>query len=295
MNDKPILVYGSTGMQGSAVARQLLQAGRRVRLLVRDPLKAEQWREAGAEIVKGDYLDRASLEAAHAGIDRVIFHLPLQYDFDSYERYGQNAIDAAKAAGVKLLVFNSSTQVPTGTNVKVFQVKNRVIDYLRESRVPHIILRPVGYMENLLGPGVKPAIVQHGVVAFPLRADYKTSWISHNDSAALSIAALNDPDLAGSAIDIGGPEALDGNDLAERFTRILGKPIHYVAISPDDFEKALAPVLGPTVAFEIADQFRWSAAQPNAVVDMSVIAKRLSVQLTSLDEWIKQQDWSIPA
>ncbi len=295
MTDKPILVYGATGMQGSAVARQLLQAGQRVRVLVRDPLKAERWREAGAEIVNGDYLDRASLEAAHAGVEHVILHLPLQYDFDSYELYGRNAIDAAKAAGVKLLVFNSSTQVPTGTSVKVFQVKNRVINYLRESRVPHIILRPGFYLENFLGPGTKEAIVQQGVVAFPLRTDFKASWISHNDSAALSIAALNEPELAGSVIDIGGPGALDGNDLAERFSRILGKPIQYIAITPDDFEKVLAQGLGPAVAFEIADQFRWSAAQPNAVVDMSMTAKRLSVQLTSPDEWIKQQDWSISA
>ena len=44
MNDKPILVYCATGMQGSAVARQLLQAGQRVRVLVRDPLKVERWR-----------------------------------------------------------------------------------------------------------------------------------------------------------------------------------------------------------------------------------------------------------
>ncbi len=172
MNDQPILVYGAAGMQGSAVARQLLQAGQRVRVLVRDPLKAEQWRAAGAEVVRGDYLDRASLEAAYAGVERVILHLPLQYDFDSYERYGRNAIDAAKAAGVKLLVFNSSTEVPTGTRVKVFRVKNQVIEYLRASGVPYIILRPGFYLENLLGPGTKPAIVQHGVVAFPLRTDF---------------------------------------------------------------------------------------------------------------------------
>jgi NAD(P)H dehydrogenase (quinone) len=295
MNDKPILVYGATGMQGSAVARQLLQAGRRVRVVVRDPLKAEQWREAGAEIVKGDYLDRASLEAAHAGVDEVILHLPLQYDLDSYERYGRNAIDAAKAAGVRLLVFNSSTQVPTGTSARVFQVKDRVIDYLRESRVPHIVLRPGFYLENLLWPGMKEAIVQQGVIAYPLRTDFKASWICHSDAAALSIAALNHPELAGSVIDIGGPEALDGNDVAERFALILGKPVQYLAVTPDDFEKALAPILGPNGASELADQFRWSATQPNAAVDMSVNARRLSVQLTPLDEWIRQQDWSIPA
>jgi uncharacterized protein YbjT (DUF2867 family) len=295
MNHQPILVYGTTGMQGAAVTRQLLQTGQCIRVLARDPRKAERWRKAGAELVISDYLDRESLQAAHEGVERVFLYLPLQYDYDLYECYGRNAIDAAKAAGVKLLVFNTSTVVPAGTSVKIYQVKNRVIAYLRESGVPHIILRPPFYLDNFLGPWTKPGIVEQGVVAYPLRSDFKASWISHEDTASLSIAALNHAELAGSVFDIGGAEALDGNDIAERFTAVLGRPIQYVGIAPDDFEKALAQVFGPAVAAGIADGYRWSDAQPNAAVDMSVTTKRFSVQLTSLDQWIERQDWSIPA
>lgn len=65
-NDKIILVTGATGQQGGTVARHLLQDGWQVRLLVRDPNKdaAKALASKGAELVKGDLYDRASVDAA---------------------------------------------------------------------------------------------------------------------------------------------------------------------------------------------------------------------------------------
>ncbi len=67
----------------------------------------------------GDLGDRASLEAAHRGVDQVVLHLPLQYDFALHDAYGRNAVDAARAAGVSMLVFNTSAHVLQGTDVTV--------------------------------------------------------------------------------------------------------------------------------------------------------------------------------
>jgi uncharacterized protein YbjT (DUF2867 family) len=295
MNDKPILVYGATGTQGSAVARQLLAAGQRIRVLVRDPHKAERWRQAGAEIAIGDFLDRESLMAAHRGIERVFLHLPLQYDFALYKTYGRNAVDAARSAGVKLLVFNTSSHAMAGTDVHVYQARCAVVDYLRASEVPNIVLRTTYYMDNFISPWMKPDILQKGIVAYPFPIDFKVSWISTDDAAAFSLAALNRPDLAGSGFDIGGPEALDGHDIAERFTNALGRPINYVAIAPDDYEQALAKLFGPVVAFEITAQIRFLTKRPNAAVEMSATARLFSVEQLPLEQWIKKQDWSTPA
>jgi uncharacterized protein YbjT (DUF2867 family) len=295
MNEKPILVYGAAGTQGSAVARKLLEAGERVRVLVRDPHKAERWRQAGAEIAVVDYLDRESLMAAHQGVERVFLVLPLQFDFDLYRAYARNAIDAAAAAGIKHLVFNTSSHVAAGTQVNVYRVKVAMIDYLHERGVPSIILRPTIYMDNLIGPWMKSGIIGQGVVAYPLPTDFQRSWICADDAAALSIAALNRPDLAGSTFEIGGPEALDGSDIAEQFTNLLGRQVHYIAISPNEYEQALVKVFGPTVAFEVAEQVRWMVERPNMAVDMSTTAELFSVELTPLEQWIKKQDWSIPA
>ncbi|MER6918508.1 NmrA family NAD(P)-binding protein, partial [Streptomyces spiralis] len=57
-----ILVTGATGTIGSDVVRQLAARGEKVRALTRDPAKARV--PAGVEVVRGDYHDPASLEAA---------------------------------------------------------------------------------------------------------------------------------------------------------------------------------------------------------------------------------------
>ena len=63
---RPILVTGTTGKQGGAVVRALLQAGRPVRALTRDPSSAagKALAAQGVEVVKGDLNDTASLDAA---------------------------------------------------------------------------------------------------------------------------------------------------------------------------------------------------------------------------------------
>ncbi len=62
-----ILVTGSTGQQGGAVARQLLSRGYRVRAMTRKPEgePAKALSALGAEVVQGDLDDPNSLERAH--------------------------------------------------------------------------------------------------------------------------------------------------------------------------------------------------------------------------------------
>src|SRR5689334_5905264 len=64
-----ILVTGATGFIGGGLARRLLAEGHELRVLVRDPAKAEQLADAGAELHRGDLLDPASLRGAGEGID----------------------------------------------------------------------------------------------------------------------------------------------------------------------------------------------------------------------------------
>src|SRR5262245_66326060 len=67
---KTVLVLGATGRQGGATARHLLTRGWRVRAFARDPNKptAQALQQAGAEVIQGDYDDRASLAAAMQGV-----------------------------------------------------------------------------------------------------------------------------------------------------------------------------------------------------------------------------------
>jgi len=288
---RTVLVYGATGTQGLPVADQLLDTGRPVRVLTRDRDNAVALADRGAEIAVGDLGDPASLERAHRGVDRVILHLPLQYDFGLHETYGRNAIDAARAAGVSMLVFNTSAHVLQGTDVTVYRVRQKVVDYLRASAVPSVVLQPTFYMDNLLGRWIKPGIIDDGVLAFPLPANFPMSWISSQEAAAYAVAALDRPNLAGSTFDIGGPQGLTGDTMAACFTAALRRPVSYVGIAPDAYEQALVPLFGPAVAFEVAEQVRCIVSRGDGTVDMSQPRDQLDVEPVPLAEWIPRQRW----
>jgi uncharacterized protein YbjT (DUF2867 family) len=109
--------------------------------------------------------------------------------------------------------------------------------------------------------------------------------------AAYAVAALNRPDLSGRSYDIGGPEALTGTQLAEHFSEAVGKTVTYVSVSPDEYEKAIAPMFGPTVAYEVAAQVRYMISRGDGSVDMSATAAEFSVAPISLAQWISGHDW----
>src|SRR5436309_13817371 len=111
MNDaKTILVTGATGQQGGALARLLLERGQRVRAMTRKPDSpaARALTGRGAELAAGDFDDRASLERAMQGIDAVfVVATPAEAGVEAEIRQATTVADAAKAAGVRHLVYSS--------------------------------------------------------------------------------------------------------------------------------------------------------------------------------------------
>ena len=103
--NKTVLVLGATGRQGGASARHLLTQDWRVRALTRDPnrLAAQALQQAGAEVIQGDYDDRASLAAAMQGVYGVF---SVQASLDEV-RQGKNIADVARAASVQHFVYSS--------------------------------------------------------------------------------------------------------------------------------------------------------------------------------------------
>ena len=286
-----ILVYGATGTQGTPVEEQLLKHGADTRVVTRDADRAAHWAARGAEVAVADLGDPESLAAANRGIDRVVLQLPLQYDLKLHEAYGRNAVDAAKAAGVELVVFNTSAHVIAGEDVRVYEARQEVVDYLHASGIPSVVIRPTFYYEIFLGPWIKPGIVGSGVVAFPLPAQFPMSWISAEETAAYALAALGRPDLAGQAFDVGGPEALTGDDIAARFGEVMGRSMTYVSIDPDEYERALVPIFGETVAFEVAAQVRCMIRRGSGAVDMTATGAEFGVEPLPLARWIRGHNW----
>lgn len=111
---KPTLVTGATGFVGWHVARMLLDRGRRVRALARDPARIREL--DGIEAVRGDLRDSESLARAVEGCG-VVFHVAADYRlwtrdpgamFRSNVEGTRNLLDAAKRAGAERVVYTST-------------------------------------------------------------------------------------------------------------------------------------------------------------------------------------------
>lgn len=296
MGQLKVLTYGATGVQGGAAARQLAATGHQITALLRQPESLGELAELGVLAVRGDADDRASLDAASRGMDRVVFHLPLVFDRDTGLRWARNILESAKAAGVELVIFNTGSIVPDGpTPYLHLDLKRQIIEMAQEIGQPMVSLHPRLYFEVLGEPWVKTAIVEQSTLAYPMPAGDRTNWCTVEDVGAFAAACLERPDLAGAAIQVGGPEALDGADLAAAFTKALGREIAYYPLAVSDFEKGLQQNFGDAVGTVIAESFSYfESVGPDgmAIPDAAATAAGLGVRLTSLDDWIASRSWT---
>ena len=140
-------VTGASGQLGRLVVQQLLGSAQAtdVVAIVRDPAKAADLAAAGVEIRSADYEDRASLDAAAAGLDRLL----LISSNEVGRRFPQhiNVIDAAKAAGVKHVVYTSAPKATTSALILAPEHK-ATEEYLESSGLEYTVLRNNWYTEN---------------------------------------------------------------------------------------------------------------------------------------------------
>jgi len=228
MNNKLILVIGATGQQGGAAARHLLDAGWTVRALVRDPEKdtARALEKQGAELVQGDLYDRQSLDAALETMYGVFgftnFWLP-DVGYEGEIKQGKLLADVAKKAEIQHFVYSSVGAAHRGMGQKHFESKWIVEQYIEEVGVPHTILRPAAFMDNL---GWKRAQISNGVLeSWGIRQDKSSQLIAADDIGAIAAIVFSDPgQYLGTTLEIAGDELTEAEQ-AETFSKVIGRPV----------------------------------------------------------------------
>ncbi|MFD3440519.1 SDR family oxidoreductase [Streptomyces sp. NPDC058685] len=293
-----VAVVGATGFQGGATARLLTERDHRVRTLSRRP-EADRPALPGVCVVDGDLGRYEDVRRLFAGATHAAVVLPLVYQAEKVMRYAQHIAKAAREAGLRRLVYNSNTRVPDrSTNVVAFETRRLAETVFRESLaqtgVELVVVRPPVYLDNLFSPWNGPALVNEGVLAYPLPADTPTAWISHRDLAEAVYAALTVDGVAGRAFDIGGSRTLTGPELAEAFGQGLGRSVRYVPLDPGVFEQGLAQILGAESAAGVAGIYHYMAAalEPGLMRgDDGASASALSLKPAPVDEWVARQPW----
>jgi uncharacterized protein YbjT (DUF2867 family) len=196
MSADVIAVCGATGRQGGAASRSLLRVGSKVRALTRKPdqRKARALAELGADVVRADMDDPASLRTAFAGAHGVYsVQNGLKSGFDREVAQGRNVADAAKEAGVRHLVYGSAgTGEPTG--VPSWDAKLAVEEHMRQIDLPFTILRGMAFMELMTDPSFFPAVGTWNIWPKLMGDDRPVPWLSVEDLGEIAAKVFADPD-----------------------------------------------------------------------------------------------------
>lgn len=222
-----ILVIGGTGTVGSQTVRELLRRGARVRVLTRSGEKARAL-PRGAQGAVGDLERRDSLEAACRGAEKVFLITPLS---PVEARLGINAVEAARAAGVRHVVFLSVFNVDAGAHIPHFKSKVEIHAALKASGLPWTLIMPNNFYQNDLF--LKDAIVGAGIYPQPL-GGVGVSRVDVRDIAEAAANVLTGGGHEGKSYPLAGPEPLTGESVAAAYGRALGRPVKYAG---DDLER----------------------------------------------------------
>ncbi len=289
-----VLVYGAAGSQQFPVIKALLNKGAEVYATSHTETNLQKLNQAGATALLADMSDANRLKEISQGIDAIAFLVPffLANPNDGFT-YAKNAIDAAITNNVKLLGWKSSGFIlPGKIGNPSLDIRIDIANYLKESGLPHIIVQPSVYAENLLGPWTAPFVINDKKVAYPTPEEMPVGWIATQDVSAFVAEAIFKPELAGESFLVSGIENLTGNQLAEKFSVGLNQKISYFPMPPKEFGQILDNLFGAgagkgaeEVYQQIADTKQYPVMfSPN----MSEVLEKLPIKMTSIEDWVAQ-------
>jgi uncharacterized protein YbjT (DUF2867 family) len=277
-----ILVSGATGTQGGAVASALIEKGFAVRGLTRDPAseRARALTAVGVDMVRGDFDNEASLDAALAGAYGA-------YSVQQYRGIGVEAeirqskafADAAQRAGVQHFVYSSVLYARLGTGVPQFESKREIEDYIRSIDLPNTVVRPASFMANL--EGVRES-VREGIYRTPFSPETARLHIAPRDIGRVIAEVFADPvRWIGRELDLAG-QRISYADIAATMGRVMEREVRYEQIP---WEEYAASATLTAVARE-----EWFMANP-VPIDLDALHSEFPWLMT-VEEYLISAGWS---
>lgn len=279
------LVVGSTGLLGGMIARKLLVTGAPVRVLVRSGVTEL----AGAEAVQGDMKDRASLDAACAGVTTVITTANSaqrggEDNVESVDLAGNvSLIDAAKSAGVRQFIFLSAAAVDEASPVPLFAAKAKVEKYLRESAMNYTIIAPHIFMDVWFPLIVGSALGSGRPVPLVAGGKRRHSFVAVSDVAAITAASIGNPSATNRRLVVGGPDAISWTDIVAKTSAIIGHQLDVETIAPGSPIPSLPPPVDQMIGNLAA-----GLEQQDVILDTAGLAREFGVNQTPADAILKQ-------
>ena len=226
-----LLVTGASGHLGRLVLDQLLANGVAAGDIIattRDISKLADYAAKGVEVRKADFNDEAGLVAAFRGADRLALISTDAIDGNGTRLKQQTAaVDAAKAAGVKHIVYTSMPNPHVNSRITFAGDHRGTEEAIKASGLGYTILRNAWYQENLFMN--LPQVLASGHW-YTSTGGGKTSHIARADCAAALAAALASDSTESKTYTLTGAEKRTTAEIAALASEVLGKPIEVIQL-----------------------------------------------------------------
>lgn len=239
-----ILVTGAGGVVGTAVVEALAREGAPVRLAHHSEQKAAAARARGQDALAVDFARPDTLAPALEGVEALFL---LGAGGESQIQGESNVVEAAERAGVRHVVKLSVWRAKEEA-YQFARIHRKVEQTIEKSGLTYTFLRPNGFMQNFLT--YMGASIRQGDAFHQPAADARISHVDVRDIARVAARALRERGHEGKAYELSGPAALSYAEAAAVLSRVLERPIRYVALSDED---ARGGMVGAGIPADYAD------------------------------------------
>ncbi len=234
-------ITGATGEIGRRVAARLAERGLPLRLIVRDPGRAPQLREAAVFRVSS-YGDAKAMGRALTGVGTlflvsahdlmgvILRSFENKEPIPTYDRVQQHiaAVAAAAAVGVHRIVYLSFLSAAPDATFILSRDHFHTEEYIRAAGVAFTFLRQTLYMDKV------PDLISGSDFIRAPAGEGHVAWVSRDDVADVAAAVLTEDGHVGLTYDVTGPEGLTMVETSERLSIAVGRKITYEAQTPHE-------------------------------------------------------------
>ena len=292
-----VLVIGATGTLGRQIAKNAIDAGHKVRCMVRKPKAASFLQEWGCELTRGNLINKEDIEYALEGVHAVIDAAtsrpddPLSvYEIDWDGKL--NLYNACEEKNVKRVVFLSLLGADKYRKIPLMDIKFCTEELLMNSSLDYTILQGVAFMQGVIGQFAIPILNNEPVWISGNPTDI--AYMNTQDIARFAVAALNRDQTIKGKYPIVGPKAWNAKELVNLCEKFSEKRARVLKVSPTVISIAQSVVSFFEPTLNVAERLSFSelsgsGGELNAPMEDTYTAFGLNqADSTTMEGYIKE-------